>query len=73
MQPLSEYFRKVQTYTKAIVATVGTVLTAVAGLSSELGVTFINENAKVEITFILAALTALSTWAIPNYEIEIKE
>jgi hypothetical protein len=73
MQLFVEYFRKAQRHVKAIVATVGSVLTAIAGLSSDLGITFISDSARLEVTFILAALTAFSTWAIPNYEIEIKE
>jgi uncharacterized protein with PQ loop repeat len=73
MQLFVEHFRKAQRHVKAIVATVGSILTAVAGLSSELGITIIDDSARVTVTFILAALTAFSTWAIPNYEIEIKE
>lgn len=66
-------FRKAQTYAKAIVASIGSVLVAVVGLSEDLGVNFISAELQALIAFVLVALTAFSTWAIPNYEPEVKE
>ena len=66
-------FRKAQTYAKAIVASVGSVLVAIVGLSEDLGVNFISVEMQSLVTFFLVALTAFSTWAIPNYEPEVTE
>ena len=53
---------------KAVVAGAGSVLVALAALSDDIGVQIIPENAKSLILFGLAALTAFSTWAVPNTE-----
>jgi len=58
--------KKAQEYAKAIVAGVGTLLTAAASLSTDLGVTIIPDEAQPWITFGLAVLTAFATWAVPN-------
>lgn len=66
-------FRKAQTYAKAIVASVGSVLVAIVGLGEDLGVNLIAPELQAIAAFILVALTAFSTWAIPNYEPEVEE
>ncbi len=58
--------KKAQEYAKAIVAGVGTLLTAASSLSDQLGVTIIPAEAQPWITFALAVLTAFATWAVPN-------
>jgi len=73
MQYVIEIFRKIETYAKAIIAAVGSFLTAVTALSEELGLTFIDQQVKMPLTFFFVALTTFATWAVTNYEIEIKE
>ena len=73
MQYVIEILHKVQTYAKAIVATVGSLLVAAVSLQDDLGIAFISDEGQKMVTFFLVVLTAFSTWAIPNYEIEIKE
>ena len=60
--------KQAQKYAKAIVAGVGSVLTAFSAMGAELGVTVIPAEAQAWVTFILAALTAFSTWAVPNVD-----
>ena len=60
--------KQAQKYAKAIVAGVGSVLTAFSAMGAELGVTVIPTEAQAWVTFILAALTAFSTWAVPNVD-----
>lgn len=60
--------KQAQKYAKAIVAGVGSVLTAFSGMSIELGVDIIPADAQAWVTFVLAALTAFSTWAVPNVD-----
>jgi hypothetical protein len=55
-----------QKYAKAIIAGVGSVLVAVTSLSDELGVEIIPVEARSWLVFGLAALTAFTTWAVPN-------
>ena len=57
---------------KAIVAGAGSVLVALTALSADLGVQIIPEDAKGWIVFGLAALTAFSTWAVPNMEAVVR-
>ncbi len=57
---------KAQEYAKAIVAAIGTLLTAASSLSADLGVTIIPAEVQPWITFVLAVLTAFATWAVPN-------
>lgn len=57
---------KAQQYSKAIVASVGTLLTAVTALSSDLGVTIIPAEVTPYVTFALFVLTSFATWAVPN-------
>lgn len=66
-------FRKAQTYAKAIVASLGSFLVAIVSLQDDLGIAFISEQGQELITFFLVALTAFSTWAIPNYAPEVEE
>jgi hypothetical protein len=58
--------KQAQAYSKAIIAGVGSVLVAISGFTTELGIEIIPAEAQGWITFILAALTAFSTWAVPN-------
>lgn len=58
--------RKGQEYAKAIVAAVGTLLTAATALSDDLGVTLIPADAVPYVTFVLFVLTSFTTWAVPN-------
>ena len=59
--------KQAQKYAKAIVAGVGSVLTAFSGMAVELGIDIIPADAQAWVTFVLAALTAFSTWAVPNF------
>jgi hypothetical protein len=58
---------KAQQYAKAIVAGVGSVLVALSGVSTDLGIVLIPNEAQAVVTFVLVALTAFSTWAVPNF------
>ena len=64
---------QLQTYAKAIVAGAGTLLTAVSGLSDDLGITIIPAEAQPYITFGLFVLTSFATWAVPNKQPTIEE
>jgi uncharacterized membrane protein YphA (DoxX/SURF4 family) len=67
MNDVITYIKKAQTYAKAIVAGVGSVLTALVGVSTDIGVTLVPADAQAAVMFVLAALTAFSTWAVPNF------
>lgn len=67
MEHLITAIKKAQGYAKAIVATVGSVLVAVSGLSADLGINLVPVAAQEWVTFALVALTAFSTWAVPNF------
>ncbi len=67
MKQLVAAIKKTQGYAKAIVAGVGSVLTALVGVSTDLGVTLVPADAQAAVMFVLAALTAFSTWAVPNF------
>lgn len=73
MQYVIEILRKVQTYAKAIIATVGSLLVAVVSVNEELGIALVSEQVHTFVVSFLVILTAFSTWAIPNYEPEVKE
>jgi hypothetical protein len=60
--------KRAQMYSKAIAAGVGSGLVAFSSISTELGVTLINGEAQAAVTFGLVALTAFSTWAVPNFD-----
>lgn len=62
MNELIVSIKRAQKYAKAIVAGVGSVLTA---LSS---VVLIPVEAQTWVTFALATLTAFSTWVVPNFD-----
>jgi len=70
MENVIETIKKLQTYAKAIVASVGSILVAVVSLGDDLGVSFLAPEAQKAVAFVLVALTAFSTWAIPNYDSE---
>ena len=53
---------------KALVAGAGSVLVALTALSDDLGVEIIPSEAQGWVVFGLAALTAFSTWAVPNLQ-----
>ena len=67
MSDIITYIKQAQKYTKAIVAGVGSVLVALSGMSADLGVSLVAAETQAAITFVLAALTAFSTWAVPNF------
>jgi predicted benzoate:H+ symporter BenE len=67
MHEFTDAIKHAQRYAKAIVAGVGSVLIALTGASTDLGVTLIPTEAQAWVTFALAALTAFSTWAVPNF------
>lgn len=67
MKHLITAIKKAQGYAKAIVATVGSVLVAISGLSADLGVSLVPAEAQEWVTFGLVVLTAFSTWAVPNF------
>ena len=60
--------KRAQKYAKAIVAGVGSILTAFSAVGAELGVQVIPVEAQVWVTFLLATLTAFSIWAVPNVD-----
>jgi hypothetical protein len=67
MNDVITYIKQAQKYAKAIVAGVGSVLVALSGMSADLGVALVAAETQAAITFVLAALTAFSTWAVPNF------
>jgi hypothetical protein len=67
MSDVITYIKQAQKYAKAIVAGVGSVLVALSGMSADLGVALVAAETQAAITFVLAALTAFSTWAVPNF------
>jgi hypothetical protein len=67
MNELTVFIKRAQRYAKAIVAAVGSVLVAISGISADLGVSLVAAETQAGITFALAALTAFSTWAVPNF------
>jgi hypothetical protein len=67
MNELTVFIKRAQRYAKAIVAGVGSVLVAISGMSADLGVALVAAETQATITFVLAALTAFSTWAVPNF------
>ena len=67
MHQLQTYIKKAQAYAKAIVAAVGSVLVAISGMSADLGIAIVPDETQAAITFVIAALTAFSTWAVPNF------
>jgi hypothetical protein len=60
--------KKAQSYAKAIVAGVGSVLVALSSVSADFGVTLVPAESQAWVTFALAALTVFSTWAVPNVD-----
>ena len=68
MNELTLAIKSAQTYAKAIIAGVGSVLVSISGFATELGIDVIPAEAQGWITLILAALTAFSTWAVPNFD-----
>lgn len=67
MNNVVTYIKQAQKYAKAIVAGVGSVLVALSGMSADLGIQVIPAETQAAVTFVLAALTAFSTWAVPNF------
>jgi hypothetical protein len=67
MNELTVFIKRAQRYAKAIVAGVGSVLVAISGMSADLGVSLVAAETQAVITFVLAALTAFSTWVVPNF------
>lgn len=66
MNTINKFITQVQHYAKLIVAAVGSILTAVSGLSADLGITIIPDGWNPYITLGLAVLTSIATWAVPN-------
>ena len=58
--------KRIPEIAKAIVATAGGILTSIAALSDQLGITIIPADWQPWITFALALLTGLATWSVPN-------
>ena len=73
METVQNFIYTAQKYAKAVVAGVGSLLIAVASVSDSLGVEVLSADAKQWTVFVLAALTAFSTWAVPNGEAEVAE
>jgi hypothetical protein len=73
MQKVQDLIHTAQKYSKSIIAGVGSVLVAVTSLSDQLGVDIIPTEVKSWLVFGLAALTAFSTWAVPNVAEEVYE
>ena len=68
MNELVTGLKQAQKYAKAIVAGVGSVLTAFSAMGAELGIQVIPVEAQAWVTFLNATLTAFSTWAVPNVD-----
>jgi len=68
METVRNFIYVAQKYAKAIVAGAGSLLVAIVGLSESLGIEVLSEGAKEGTLFVLAVLTAFSTWAVPNKE-----
>jgi len=68
MNELVTGLKQAQKYAKAIVAGVGSILVALSSVGTELGVTLVPAESQAWVTFALAALTAFSTWAVPNVD-----
>lgn len=68
MNELIITIKRAQTYAKAIIAGVGSILVALSSVGTELGVTLVPAESQVWVTFALAALTGFSTWAVPNVD-----
>jgi hypothetical protein len=68
MNELIITIKRAQSYAKAIVAGVGSVLVAISSVSTDLGVTLVPAESQAWVTFALAALTGFSTWAVPNVD-----
>jgi hypothetical protein len=62
MNELVVSIKRAQKYAKAIVAGVGSILTAFSS------VVLIPAEVQSWVTFALATLTAFSTWAVPNFD-----
>jgi len=67
MHEFIDAIKHAQRYAKAIVAGVGSVLIALTGASTDLGVALISNETQAAVAFGIAALTAFSTWAVPNF------
>lgn len=67
MHEVIDFIKHTQRFSKAIAAGVGSVLVALTSVSSELGVELIPADAQNVVVFVLAALTAFATWAVPNF------
>lgn len=67
MHELTDFVKQTQRFSKAIAAGVGSVLVALTSVSSELGVELISAEAQNVVVFVIAALTAFATWAVPNF------
>jgi hypothetical protein len=67
MDKLIDGIKHAQRYAKAIVAGVGSVLSALTGAGTDLGITLVPAEVQGVVVFVLAALTAFSTWAVPNF------
>jgi hypothetical protein len=67
MHEFTDFVKHAQRFSKAIAAGVGSVLVALMSVSSELGVELIPADAQNVVVFVIAALTAFATWAVPNF------
>jgi|694.fasta_scaffold05421_4 hypothetical protein len=67
MHELTDFVKQAQRFSKAIAAGVGSVLGALTSVSFELGVELIPAEAQNVVVFVIAALTAFATWAVPNF------
>ncbi len=67
MHEFTDAIKHAQRYAKAIVAGVGSILVALTGAGADLGITVVPAEAQTWVVFALAALTAFSTWAVPNF------
>jgi hypothetical protein len=67
MHEFIDAIRYAQRYAKAIVAGTGSTLIALTSIGAELGVTLISNETQAAVAFGIAALTAFSTWAVPNF------
>jgi len=73
METVKNWIHTGQKYAKAVVAGVGSVLVALTSVSDSLGVDVLSADVRQWVVFGLAVVTAFSTWAVPNSEVEAFE
>jgi len=73
LDQITRAIHKAQEYAKAIVAGVGGLLLIAADIAQQLDITVIPDEWQPYINLGIVALTAFSTWRIPNRAPEVAE